>query len=114
MDNLTHAQSKGFLNLDWHLELDAYNEYDIEQHHLLLAAADDWDTCPCGTLSATLPRFEFGKPKDPILHDLGYRFYWALKDRKIEQAKEQLAKIEARAAYLLSLQDNIDSIPETP
>ena len=70
--------------------------------------AGGWTTCACGNLCAIIPRNSEGKPYDKLLANLGGNysegiegFSYCIEKRDKEAAKNILALIEVRAAYLI-------------
>lgn len=93
------ANGKDFF--DWNAFL-AQKYIPEEQWKVAEQLARDWVTCACGNQCAVLPRNEYGCPDDGDLVRLGMRFTRVIVGRQKNDAKQVLAQIEARTAYLLS------------
>lgn len=63
--------------------------------------AGDWVTCACGKQDKRIPRYE-GEPRDGLIRLLGYRFGHDVEMGCVNEAKRNLARIEARAAVLIA------------
>lgn len=116
MSNMkTYTEERGKEPFDWNKALAEVKPEDSERLAELVNLADGWVTCACGNLCDALPRTLSGAPEDRKLAAFGEIFAedlsWAMdfsddgmiskaKDM-LEEAKETLLLIEARAAKLL-------------
>lgn len=95
-------------NWDWKVFLEEDRIADEDEYKMANMKALGWPTCACGQLCKNLPRSIItGKPMDPVLAELGTRFYWAIDVNDIDKARTIFAQIEARTAKLLKkMKDN--------
>jgi hypothetical protein len=70
--------------------------------------AKSWFSCACGEQDKRIPRTIDGWPKDYGLFVLGGQFFSAVKNDDFDAAEHILAKIEVRAAQLLTAQESGD------
>lgn len=102
----TFAETRGELPFDWNAFLNKkkHDSYDWFHAEWL---AKSWVTCACGNQCHIIPRERRlrrsadGAPKDYRLLELGKKFYGAICEKRIGEAKEILAKIEIRSAELI-------------
>lgn len=99
----TYSESKDLPPFDWNKALDDAIEQEPIQYTAmkLELRSCSWVTCACGNQCASLPRSEGGEPKDSSLRQLGIVFHWDIISFEWAAAKETLAQIEARSAFLL-------------
>lgn len=67
--------------------------------------AQQWPSCACGQLCATLPRTPKGAPQDPQLYSDGVTFFQAIAMKLWDTALSTFKRIEQRSAQLIELQD---------
>lgn len=98
----TYSETKGKEPFDWNEFLNRENispNDDVDAY----IRAKNWTTCACGNQCSIIPRNSEGKPDDYILQQLGgdNGFYGAVKSKNWDEAKNFLALIEIRSAYLI-------------
>lgn len=71
----TWAEKKGRKPFNWLEALESVTPTQDQTLGILKAKAGDWPTCACGNQCAILERYVDGEPKDPILAQLGIKFY---------------------------------------
>ena len=72
-----------------------FTERDVEK-------AGVWTTCACGMQDDRIPRSQSGTPEDGNLESYGSNFYYHVKNHRVWEAAEELAKIEQRAFEVLA------------
>ena len=96
-------------NWDWYAFIDDSEEVKLAYEEQAEDLASSWITCACGQVCSVLPkRFESMCPLDNELMYLGNSFHAEIDNKKWEEAKEILDKIEARTIFLLKQPNFID------
>jgi hypothetical protein len=94
----------------------------LDELQLAVYKSENWITCACGNQCDIIPRNGNGKPDDPLLLELGIRFFGAIRAMlddegedfvaAREYAKKILMDIEKRSAELIAeIQANGTSNP---
>jgi hypothetical protein len=99
----TYAEVKGENPFDWHAFL-AKDNHPEDEWHFAINLAGAWVTCACGNQCSALPRFANGVPEDETLQFLGEDFAQEIRHKDWPGARVTLARIEQRAALLLTTQ----------
>jgi len=98
----TYSETQGKESFDWNEFLNRENISEDAAEDARLRAKD-WVTCACGNQCSVIPRDGEGQPDDYILRTLSAEvgFYGAIRKQNWEEAKNFLALIEIRSAYLI-------------
>jgi hypothetical protein len=85
-------------------DLRAGRPIEREEWAKLSQMAGNWITCACGQLCQSLPRNNFGCPRDGKLAAYGTVFYHDIESCNWSKALQTMHKIEARTMELLERQ----------
>jgi len=96
----TYAESRGEKPFDWNKALENPSDYPSGY---LSELSGSWVTCACGNQCDVILRSEEeGCPEDPILCKLGVDFNNCIDSRFWNSAKQVLAQIEERSAFIIN------------
>lgn len=103
---ITYAESKNKKPFDWNAFLIKAQSGGLSgiERDAGEFLASRWVTCACGRQCEKIPRHEwdFGRPVDEYLEQLGISFYGHIVMGQWSQATETLQEIEERSAEILS------------
>jgi len=98
----TYAEKNDAIVTDWNLVLNNWGDLDIIPRLGYVELSEQWVTCACGNLYASIPRYSDGEPIDSALRAFGVQFCNRLKEGSIVTAKETLRLIEKRSIEILA------------
>ncbi|WP_216726153.1 hypothetical protein [Hymenobacter siberiensis] len=109
-EKVSYLQAKGITPYDWNAFLTAEHRTE-EQWNIAKTLSRDWVSCACGSQCNVLPRRHYnGEPKDEMLSELGLNFMDSIDDGDIIAARQTLADIEERTAFLLTCPNYTDPL----